>query len=149
PVGTGALAYEYEPTGGAWTFTGQGVGVAGNGSGFTSGNSDAPQGSQVAFLQGAAGSISQEINATVGGSYTVSFQAAQRGNFQATSQTIQVLVDGQVSGTFTPSGTSYTLETSAVFSISAGFHTLSFEGQNPDGKDNTVFIDDVLLSVTV
>src|SRR5207249_1487162 len=43
-VGTGSWGdFQYDPTGTPWTFTG-GAGVAGNGSGFTSGNPDAPEG---------------------------------------------------------------------------------------------------------
>ena len=49
-LGTGPSAYQYRPTGSAWSFSGP-AGLAGNGSGFTSGNPNAPQGSQVAFLQ--------------------------------------------------------------------------------------------------
>ena len=60
--GTGTSAYQYRPTGSAWTFSGT-AGVAGNGSGFTAGNPDAPQGSQVAFLQ-KTGSISQVVDFT-------------------------------------------------------------------------------------
>src|SRR5262249_26207386 len=47
-VGTGAYGdFAYNPTGSPWTFIG-GAGVAGNGSGFTSGNPNAPSGTQVA-----------------------------------------------------------------------------------------------------
>ena len=49
-------AYQYNPSGGGWTFTAQsganGSGISANGSAFTTGNPVAPQGSQVAFLQG-------------------------------------------------------------------------------------------------
>ena len=40
----------------------------------------------MAFLQ-TTGSISQQINFTAGGAYTVSFLAAQRSSFQTTIQT--------------------------------------------------------------
>jgi hypothetical protein len=55
-VGSGPTAYPYSPTGSPWTFTSpsipdSGAGVSGNGSGFTDDNPDAPEGSQVAFLQ--------------------------------------------------------------------------------------------------
>src|SRR5262249_376212 len=56
-VGTGSFFdFQYDPSGSPWTFAG-GAGVAGNGSGFTVGNPDAPEGTQVAFLQDSAGSI--------------------------------------------------------------------------------------------
>src|SRR5262249_17789066 len=44
-LGTGWGAYAYGPSGSPWSFTGT-AGVAGNGSAFTSGNPDAPGGTQ-------------------------------------------------------------------------------------------------------
>lgn len=142
-VGTGSFGdFEYNPTGAPWLYV-NGAGVAGNGSGFTSGNPDAPDGTQVAFLQGAGSSISQSIY-FVAGDYTVSFMAAQRGNYQPDgSQTVEVLVDGNVVGTFTPAGTSYVLETTGSFTVTTGAHTLTFEGINTG--DTTAFIDQVTL----
>ena len=93
------------PTGSPWTFAGN-SGIAANNSGFTAGNPPAPEGVQVAFLQN-TGSFSQSVADWAAGSYTLNFYAAQRGNFQASRQDFQVLVDGVVVGTFTPSGTSY------------------------------------------
>ena len=54
-------SFQYNPSGGSWTFAG-GTGVSGNGSGFTAGNPAAPEGQQVAFLQGDYATISQAIN---------------------------------------------------------------------------------------
>ena len=87
---------------------------AANNSGFTSGNPPAPQGVQVAFLQ-TTGSFTQTVAGWAAGSYVLSFYAAQRGNYQASQQDFQVLVDGVVVGTFTPSGTSYQTYTTAAF----------------------------------
>jgi hypothetical protein len=55
----GPSKFTYQTPGSAWSFTGA-SGLAGNGSGFTVANPIAPQGSQVAFLQGTA-SVSQTI----------------------------------------------------------------------------------------
>jgi hypothetical protein len=141
-------AFQYDPTGSPWTFTG-GAGVSGNNSGFTAGNPAAPQGSQVGFLQGAGAQISQSVNFNTGG-YTLSFQAAQRGNYQASSQTFEVLIDSTVVGTFTPGSTSYASFTTGAFTVTAGAHTISFVGLNPNGGDNTAFIDSVQVnSVTI
>src|SRR5262249_53351125 len=105
-VGTNAFrAFAYNPSGSAWTYSNS-SGVAGNKSGFTGGNPNAPQGTQVAFLQ-EYGTISQRVNFSAG-TYTLSFYAAQRAG-QASSQTFEVLVDGTVVGTFTPNDTSYRL----------------------------------------
>jgi subtilase family serine protease len=144
-VGTGTYgAFQYNPSGTAWTFS-DGSGVAGNGSGFTAGNPNAPEGTQVAFLQG-YGTASQTVT-FAGGVYSVSFRAAQRGNGNFSSQTFQVLIDSNVVGTFTPAGTSYTAFTTSPFAVTPGSHTLTFVGTDPDGQDNTAFLDQVQLTL--
>lgn len=141
-VGT---AFQYEPSGTPWTFTGL-AGVAGNGSDFTSatngtnGNPNAPEGTQVGFLQN-TGSFSQSVNFGSGGTFTINFQAAQRANF-GSAQSFQVLVDGQVVGTFFGLSTAYTGFTTNAFTVAAGNHTITFQGLDPDG-DHTAFIDQV------
>ena len=80
-VGNGS--FQYNPTGGTWTFS-PSSGISGNGSGFTGGNPDAPDGTQVGILQ-QNGSISQTMNLSAG-TYVLNFQAAQRGNGNATFQ---------------------------------------------------------------
>jgi hypothetical protein len=142
-VGTGAAAYEYAPSGSPWTFTGS-AGLAGNGSGFTASNPPAPQGTQVAFLQ-QQGQFSQAVELAAG-TYTVTFSAAQRANDQASSQTFEMTVDGSVVGIFTPGGTSYTALTTGPFTVAAGSHTLAFVGLDPNGGDNTAFIDQVAVN---
>ena len=77
------------------------------------------------------------------GTYVLTFNAAQRGNNQASRQDFRVLVDGVVVGTFTPSGTSYQSFSTAAFNITAGSHTITFQGLNSAGGDNTAFIDAV------
>src|SRR5262249_14002155 len=101
------------------------------------------EGAQVAFLQG-TGSFSQSVNLAAG-TYSLAFAAAQRGNFQASSQTFQVLVDGLAVGTFTPAGTAYSTLTTGNFTVGAEAHTIQFVGLNPRGGDNTAFIDNVQL----
>ena len=65
--------------------------MAGNGSGFTAGNPNAPQGSQVAFLQ-AAGTISQVVNFATAGSYLIGVSATQRGNKGTSNEEVKVPV---------------------------------------------------------
>jgi hypothetical protein len=142
PVGSGQ--YRYDPTGSPWAFSGT-AGISGNGSGFTAGNPPAPQGSQVAFLQ-ETGSFSQTVSGWAAGSYVISFDAAQRSNFQASRQDFAVLVDGNVVGTFTPSGTSYQSHATAAFTVAAGMHTITFQGLDSAGGDNTAFIDQVIVT---
>ena len=146
-VGSG---YQYAPSGSAWSFPGDvsnsGSGLTGNGSGFTAGNPAAPQGSQVAFLQ-ATGTISQSVAGWSSGSYTISFQSAQRANYQSSSEDFEILVDGKVVGTFKPSGTSYQAYTTSSFTVSAGSHVLEFLGLDSAGGDNTAFLDAVSVAI--
>ena len=141
-VATGA--FKYDPTGSPWVFTG-GSGISGNNSGFTSGNPPAPQGVQVAFLQG-TGSFTQSVTGWAAGSYVLTFDAAQRGNVGVSQQNLDVLIDGIVVGTFTPSGTSYQSYSTVAFTVTAGTHTIEFQGLDSAGGDNTAFIDAVSIS---
>jgi hypothetical protein len=134
--------YVYNPIGGAWTFNST-SGVTGNASGFTSGNPAAPEGGQVAFLQG-RGWCSQSVTFTAG-TFSISLRAAQRGNWQQTSQQFRVRIDGTVVGTFHPSGTAYETLTTSAFAVTAGSHEVILEALNSYDGDNTVFIDAVEL----
>src|SRR5205807_2317688 len=107
---------------------------------FTAGNPAAPEGSQVAFLQ-MNGTISQTVNLTAPGTYTVSFKAAQRANYQATFQSIQVWVDGFSVATITPVDTNYRDYATGSFTVAAGLHMLAFQGWSWPHFDNTAFID--------
>ena len=105
-MGTGK--HQYNPSGGTWTFSGDGSsptgsGLCGNGSAF--GNPNAPQGGQTAFLQ-ATGTISQAIAGLIPGkTYTITFCAGQRpGN----AQTWNVKMDEIVVGNYKP-GTGVTI----------------------------------------
>ncbi|MGO8902250.1 MAG: beta strand repeat-containing protein [Isosphaeraceae bacterium] len=143
PVGNG---YQYNPTGTAWTFSGaspSGSGVAGNNSAFTSGNPNAPQGTQVAFLQ-ETGTITQSVAGWSAGTYTISFYAAQRANYG--SQNFEVLVDGSVVGTFTPTTTTYQPYSTSTFTVAAGPHTIKILGLDTAGGDHTVFLDEVSVA---
>ena len=136
--------FQYNPTGSPWTFTG-GSGISGNNSGFTAGNPPAPQGSQVAFIQN-TGWFSQTISSWAAGSYVLTFDAAQRGNHQASHQNFNVLIDGTVVGTFTPSSTTYQSYSAAFTVTTSGPLTIEFQGLDSAGGDNTAFIDAVSIS---
>jgi len=146
--------YAYAPAGATWTFNAlsgtSGSGISANGSAFTSGNTNAPQGVQVAFLQGTA-SISQTLTGLLAGAiYQVTFAAAQRNNVYGaqTGQTWKLQVNGTTIGTYAPpqSAQSY-LKYSAAFTASAGTQTLAFVGTDANGGDNTVFLDNVQLAL--
>jgi hypothetical protein len=139
----GAGRFQYDPTGTPWSYAGA-AGVSSYSSGFTAGNPNAPEGTQVAFLQ-TTGSFSQVITGMAAGTYQLTFDAAQRGNSQASRQNFQILVDGSATGTFTPAGTSYALYTTTTFTVAAGAHTITFQGLDTAGGDNTAFTDNVQL----
>ncbi|QOV91287.1 hypothetical protein [Humisphaera borealis] len=135
--------FQYNPPNPGWTFL-VGGGISGNGSSFTASNPPAPEGTQVAFLQVANAVVSQSITGWSSGTYRVSFQAAARAGLGGTMD-CQVLIDGQVVGTFTPSTTSYQAFTTSTFTVVAGSHTLQFKGINTPGGDQTVFLDSVSI----
>jgi hypothetical protein len=143
-VGTGTNAYQYNPSGAGWNFSSHsgtnGSGISGNGSDFTSGNPNSPEGGQVAFLQG-QGSFSQQIYVATG-TYVISFLAAQRGIYQQGAQSFSVQIDSNVY-TFGPTSTSYAAFSTSQFSLSAGSHTITFLGLN--SGDDTALIDNVQL----
>jgi hypothetical protein len=130
--------------GSPWQFAGT-AGVSSNSSAFTTANPAAPNGTQVAFLQG-TGSMTQSVYLDAG-SYALSFQAAQRGISQESSQQLAILVDGVQVGTIIPSSTLYGSYQSPNFPIAtAGMHTIQFAGLNPDGGDNTSFVDSIAIA---
>jgi len=141
----GAGGYQYNPSGGSWTFggtSGNGSGIVGNGSPFF--NPSAAQGVQAAFVQ-KNGTISQAISGfTPGINYTLSFLAAERPN---NTQSWNVTVNGTVIASFNPgaSATSYVTYT-ANFTATAATETLAFVGTDLAGGDNTVFIDNVRIT---
>ena len=144
--------YIYNPSGGGWTFTAQsganGSGVTANNSAFSSGNTNAPEGAQCAFLQGIS-TISQAVSGFIpGAKYNVTFAAAQRAYSSANGgQTWQVRIDGTIIGTFIPlaNATNY-VDYTTNFTATATTHTLRFVGTDLHGGDNTVFLDNVRLT---
>jgi len=100
---------------------------------------DAPNGTQAAFIQGEK-IISRQLLFPYG-TYKVQFKAAQRRqNFSALG--IRVKLDGaQIGSVITPASASFVTKESVQFTVSAGNHTITLEGYNPDAHDNSVFID--------
>jgi hypothetical protein len=134
-----AASFDYG-AGSGWTFVGA-SGISTDRSGFT-GPQSAPEGAQVAFIQD-IGSFSQSIDGFVSGSYTLTFEAAQRSNFGG-RQDFAVRLDDVVVGVFEPVGYRYR-EMRVTFVASAGTHTLEFIGIDTVGGDNTAFVDKIRL----
>jgi hypothetical protein len=150
--------YLYGATGGTWTFTAQsgtnGSGVATNGSAFTSGNSNAPAGTQVAFVQG-TGTVYQTISGlTIGQTYQIKVSMSQRQNRGGGQfgNTVAVEVAGNAIATFDPPQSSGAYaDYSATFQAAATSQTIGFYGTNALATgtypDNTAFLDNVRLVV--
>ena len=135
-------AYQIDQVGSPWQFSGM-AGVSGNQSAFTAGNPNAPDGTQVALIKD-GGSISQSVQFTAG-SYQLSFQAAQRGNYQSQPQQIKVLVDGSLVSTITPSGIAYSGYATPIFTVTAGTLSIELLGLAQSTADSTAFIDTVSI----
>jgi hypothetical protein len=141
--------YQYNPSGGTWTFAGPapsgGSGISANNSAFTDplGNQTgplAPDGAQVAFIQG-SNPISQVLNFS-GATVHFKFKCAQRiGNYSYLQ--IQFKLDGvPIGAPIQPPGTTYTNCVTPQFVGTSGQHTVTFLGVNdPGDHDNTVFLD--------
>src|SRR5205085_3137688 len=111
----------------------------------------APEGNQVAFLQGgAASSISQPVSGFRSDvAYTITFAAAQRGNCCGSGgQDFQVYLDDLLLAMIRPSSTAYVDYSSPEFNATAGVHVLKFVGLNSSGGDNSAFIDNVRITST-
>jgi hypothetical protein len=129
--------FQQDPTGGppALSYTGT-AGIAANGSSL--GNPDAPEGTQVGYIQG-GGSIQGTGGIPNAGTYSLSFDAAGGG-----TEEFQVLVDGVVVFDFTPTGNMFASYTTSSFTVTAGStHTIQFLGLG--SGSSTVFLDQLQL----
>lgn len=134
-------AFAYSPAMTGWTFAG-GAGVTGNNSGFTSANTVAPEGTQVAFVQTLGAATVSVVMAA--GSYQVSALTARRMNYGG-QQTVSVRVDGVEVGRLL-GGTTYTLSTTPSFTVAAGAHNIAFVGLALG--DATLLLDQVTIKAS-
>jgi hypothetical protein len=155
--GTGASGFELADgdgsgtlAGSVWTFSGKG-GIARNQSSYTStGQPQAPEGSQAAMLLTDNSSFSTLVSGFEAGvTYSLSFSAAGRAGTPALGpNTIEVrlggsplLFSGNATLTPTVSGSTYTTYTTDEFTTSGGSLELEFAGLT--AGDKTSFIDDI------
>lgn len=139
-----AGSFRYRVPGSGWNFISQ-AGISGNNSAFTSSNPVAPDGAQVLILQN-YGRAQQWVTLNAG-TYRISLRAAQRGAINSgNGQTFAVRVDGKEIILVTPSSTSYSTFTTDTFSVTMGQHVVELRGLDPNGADNTAFVDMVSLS---
>lgn len=135
--GTG---FAYQPNAPGVSFANN-AGIAANGSAW--GFQDAPDGHQVAFLQGGSSQIALNVTGFdpntsgpyQGVLYAVQFSIAQRPGYGINPVT--VAIDGTPLGTFTPASTSFTSVTSLWFTASKPTGTITFSGTNSTGDTGT------------
>jgi len=151
--------YEYGATGTPWNFASLAFnGPAPSGSGVTylpsawdGGRSAPPPGTQVAFLQGAGGVLSQTMTGVSAGAYDLTFIDAGRpavGSSYGGDLTFQVLINGNVVDTLTTvDGQAFAPVTLDV-SLINGDNTLEFAGfsANNYNGDDSAFIANVSLT---
>lgn len=138
--------YQKQPRSSSWVF-GANTGIAADGSDLTKLNPDAPEGTQVGFIQGSGNSLNQTVRLQAGNVYQISFYAAERANDTGTLP-VDVLV-GQVRGaltlvgTATPASSTYRLYTFYYTPATSGGYVIQFAGHAGAGLDNMAFIDDI------
>lgn len=155
---TGAFAGPYYYPSGSfagWTFSGAGIIDASYTSNpWWNGASSGPTGyadSRYGFVQNMS-SLSQTFTASSSGLGSLSWLEGARpwNGVSNGDQTYQVLLGATVLGTFsTVSGQNFALETLNLGSLVQGnAYTLTFQGTNPLGGDNTAFLDQITMDIT-
>ncbi|MBV9929998.1 MAG: hypothetical protein JO013_03530 [Alphaproteobacteria bacterium] len=125
-------SYTYNPVVTGATFVGaSGVTSQGGAWEFTA----APEGSQVAFLQGSGTATVSTITlnvsgVTAGASYTVSFYLARRSSFAPNP--VEVWAGGTLLGTWSPPGTAFTQFTTSAFQATGATTTIEFRVTSND-----------------
>ena len=139
--------YQYAPSGANWAFTAaSGAGGSGesyNGS-LIQGTQDAPVGLQVGFIQGATTIKKTNLNFPAG-TFKIRFKAAQR-YFNQHYLSMKMKVDGGTKLTFTPSSLAYEQFETSPFTVTAGNHEILFLGVNPYGDDNSILLDEIIVT---
>lgn len=136
--------YQYNPVSNQWTFYGQ-SGISGNGSGFTYGMPNAPNGNQVLFLQN-LGYATADFYVAQAGYYRVRLKAAKRLNCCGPQdKSLKVYLAGYEVGEFEVNSTSYQEKITLPIYLTAGTNHIKLEGYNQMPGDRTVFVDDLTL----
>ena len=133
-------SYLYGLTGLPWVYDST-SGIVANGSWS---NTTAPVGTQVGFLncKGPDATISQSLTLSAG-TYVLSFVGAQWSSNTAPAP-VELLVDGSMIGTVTPTNTSWISYQSPSFTVAAGTHTIEFLSPTESGN-NVAFLSEVLI----
>jgi streptogramin lyase len=146
PVGAGS--YAVDPASPSWYFRGS-SGISSNNSAITSGNPPAPDGNQVAFLQGSSDFYSRGAVGWPEGDYQISFDAAKGANGP---NAVGLEVEfggpgGEIIDTITLTSTNYEMYTTQLFFMRPDWSmTFTFVGL---GQSGTALIDNVSVQAAL
>ena len=143
PALTAGTSLTTTVTGSAWSFSGS-AGIASNGSSYDAASA-APEGSQAAVVGQSDGLVSQSATFTPG-AYAFSFSAAQRASGNHGGEDFRVLVDSTVVGTYRPASSAWSRFVTAPVTLTAGSHTVKFQGVDSATGDNAALVDAVAAS---
>jgi hypothetical protein len=145
--GAGYYAYP-NATLDSWTYSGQAglLNASGSNAWYSGSGPTGFGGDQYAFVQ-TTGSISQTFTSAAG-TYALSFlDTGRTAGCCNGDQTFDVYIDASLVGAYStsPNG-AFSQQIIQSLALSAGSHTLTFEGTDPGGGDVTSFIDNVNLT---
>jgi autotransporter-associated beta strand protein len=143
---TATVKHKYQPTGTGWTFSGNNTsGIQANGSGFSNHpDYHTTNGTVTAFVK--QGTIQRDFNVPRDGTYRLSFEQATRNGYSSWARNVEVKIDGVKVYTITHGVELHGfLPVEITVSLTAGTHTLTFEGLPCSYNDATVLIDAVRL----
>jgi hypothetical protein len=145
-----AGTFQQAPAGSSWTFGGT-AGIASNGSTLNNPNANTGNGTQVAYVKG-TGSISQMVNFSAPGTYSLYFVATQQPNVGEPQKLTFLFDNTPVGKDLSPHGISSVTSTmgnmdTMDFTVTtAGNHEIKFVGNPDNGNLNAVaFLDNVLV----
>lgn len=138
-------SYVTAPTDTPWLYHGP-AGVSTRGTAYYSGsNPAAPDGSNVAFLQG-MGSLIETFTLSSGGTFNVSMKVAQLYPGGTYQQDFCVFMDGTELTDCTPTTTGFLTYTTNNITLAAGTHTLTLTGLASYGSSYVALIDQLALN---
>ena len=143
---TATVKHKYQPTGTGWTFSGNNTsGIQANGSGFSNHpDYHTTNGTVTAFVK--QGTIQRDFNVPRDGTYRLSFEQATRNGYSSWARNVEVKIDDVKVYTITHGVELHGfLPVEITVSLTAGTHTLTFEGLPCSYNDATVLIDAVRL----
>jgi len=143
---TATIKHRYQPTGTGWTFSDNNTsGIQANGSGFSNHpDYHTTNGTVTAFVK--LGTVQREFSVPRDDTYRLSFEQATRNGYSSWARNVEVKIDGVKVYTITHGVELHGfLPVEITVSLTAGTHTLMFEGLPCSYNDATVLIDAVRL----